>query len=55
MLLEPQCGGDCEIELVYDGGAEMMLAKMVSGGAMLVLAGWFVVARRARRPTAGTP
>jgi hypothetical protein len=53
MLIEPQCRGECEIELIYDGGTEMSLAKAASAGAVLLLAGWFVVERRARRATAG--
>jgi hypothetical protein len=53
LLLEPGCDGDCEIELVYDGGTEMSLAKMASAGAFLLVAGWFVVQRRGRKAGVG--
>jgi hypothetical protein len=42
MLIEPLCEGDCRIELRYDGGWEMRLARLVcllAAGACLAAAG----------------
>jgi hypothetical protein len=30
MLIHPSCEGDCEVRLLYDGGTEMKLAKLIS-------------------------
>ncbi len=46
MVVEPRCSGDCQIELTYDGGLEMKLARLAPAGALLFLAGWFWIERR---------
>jgi hypothetical protein len=38
MLLEPRCAGACEVELAYDGGREMRLARGAQGLALAALA-----------------
>lgn len=40
MILEPHCNGPCEIELTYDGGAEMRLARATSLLSVLVAMIW---------------
>ena len=42
MVVEPRCSGPCTVDLSYDGGSEMMLARIVSwlalaGGAIWIL------------------
>ena len=41
MLMEPKCDGPCVIELTYDGGREMALAKFASGAALVFGVLWF--------------
>jgi hypothetical protein len=50
MVIEPACSGDCRVELVYDGGLEMKLARLASIGTFLCVAGWCWTEKRARRP-----
>ena len=47
-VLEARCEDECEIELIYDGGAPALFARLASGGAFLFGIGWFVVDRRRR-------
>jgi len=37
MVIDPNCTGDCEIRLNYDGGWESRLCRAASGGVMLLL------------------
>jgi hypothetical protein len=30
MVVEPRCTGACQVELTYDGGWEMLLARIIS-------------------------
>lgn len=49
MVVEPRCAGPCRVELVYDGGLEMKLAR---GARALALGGflaWFAAALLRRR------
>jgi hypothetical protein len=48
MLLEPECNGPCRVDLVYDGGREMLAARLLC--AMGFLAGAMLL-RRANPPT----
>jgi len=43
MVVDPNCTGDCEITLEYDGGWELRLCRAASGGVLLVLlaVAWF--------------
>jgi len=52
MLIEPQCEGRCTVELVYDGGAEMQIAKAVSLTGLLGCLVWAMINRARRRGTA---
>ena len=36
MVVDPNCTGDCEITLEYDGGWELRLCRAASGGVLLV-------------------
>ncbi len=46
MVLTPNCQGPCEIELTYDGGFEMRVAKTLSLLCLMGLAGWTIYDRR---------
>lgn len=47
MVLEPNCRGRCEIELIYDGGTEMLVARAAS--ALGFLAGLAAILRHRMR------
>ena len=49
MLIEPRCTGPCTVELQYDGGIEMALARATRGVALLGVFVWFVLDLRKRR------
>jgi hypothetical protein len=54
MVVEPHCRGACIVELTYDGGAEMRLARVLSP---LALAGgilWILIWRRRRSDSTKT-
>jgi hypothetical protein len=53
MVVEPGCDGPCAIELQYDGGAEMRLARMVCWMALAGSALW-IMAGNYRRRSAST-
>jgi hypothetical protein len=42
MVVEPRCSGPCEIRLAYDGGAEMLLAKLAQAASVLIMLAWAV-------------
>jgi hypothetical protein len=46
LVVEPACDGPCTVELSYDGGAEMWVARILSWGALL--AGLLWIYRSAR-------
>jgi hypothetical protein len=48
MVAEPNCNGSCQLKLIYDGGLEMRIAKMVSGASWLGCIGW-ILFRRGKR------
>jgi hypothetical protein len=48
MAIEPQCLGDCRIELSYDGGVEMMIATWTSRLALVGGLVWIWISRRRR-------
>ncbi len=37
MVVDPQCNGKCDLQMVYDGGLEMKIANYVRGAAILVI------------------
>jgi hypothetical protein len=49
MAIEPDCAGDCEITLEYDGGWEAKLCRAGSGAALLLLLGCAVWRRAGNR------
>ena len=49
MIIEPECEGSCKIDLVYDGGIEMTLAKLASVSTLLGIFLWWVISRRRRK------
>jgi hypothetical protein len=49
LVVEPQCEGACHLELAYDGGLEMRVAKVVSGTSWLGCVGWIILSRRKRK------
>ena len=51
MAIDPQCTGDCEIDLEFDGGVESKMCLAASAAVLLaVLAGFFWRARRDSNP-----
>ena len=50
MVIEPECGGHCVVDLTYDGGLEMNVARIVSYSTILLGIGWVL---RARQRTSG--
>jgi hypothetical protein len=42
MVVEPRCGGPCTVDLVWDGGAEMRVARLVSPAALLAGLCWIL-------------
>lgn len=57
MVVEPGGAGPCRVELVYDGGLEMKLARLARALALVVILAWFAAAllprRMARRSSFG--
>ncbi|MDP8981400.1 MAG: hypothetical protein M3O35_12515 [Acidobacteriota bacterium] len=51
IFVEPSCDGPCRVELVWDGGTERRVTKMVSLGTMTGIGLWLVW-RLGRRPGA---
>jgi hypothetical protein len=55
IVVEPGCGGPCRVELVWDGGLEMKIARGARALALGALLAWFAAAwlrrRMARRPS----
>lgn len=57
IAIEPRCAGPCLVELHYDGGLEMKLARFASWMALLAMLLWMVLcgvdqARQRNRATA---
>jgi hypothetical protein len=50
MVIEPECGGHCVVDLTYDGGLEMTVARIVSYLTILLGIGWVL---RAQARTSG--
>jgi hypothetical protein len=49
MVIDPQCEGQCIVDLIYDGGLEMQLARAACLAALLGCLGWTAMfLRRAR-------
>jgi len=46
IVVEPKCEGVCKIEIIYDGGPEMRISKIVSGASWLGCIGWIALYRR---------
>ena len=42
MVVEPECSGPCTVRIHYDGGLEMLLARIASWGALAGSALWIV-------------
>ena len=49
MVVDPQCDGQCVIDLTYDGGFEMQFARAASLAALLGCLGWAALRRRRAR------
>jgi hypothetical protein len=48
LVIEPQCEGQCGVQLVYDGGVEMLTARIVSWSALAACLVWIAVTWRRR-------
>jgi hypothetical protein len=54
IVLDPACHGPCTVEMFYDGGTELTVARMASLTVMLGVLAWYI-GLFARRPApAGT-
>ena len=49
MVVEPRCSGPCTVDLVWDGGAEMRIARLISPAALLAGLCWIVWGRPWRK------
>lgn len=49
IVIEPHCDGACQLELTYDGGLEMRVAKIMSGASCLGCLGWILLGMRGRK------
>ena len=46
MAIDPRCSGPCAVHLLYDGGTEMLLAKLARGIALIAGLLWFLRRRK---------
>ncbi|MFB3778943.1 MAG: hypothetical protein ACE141_15095 [Bryobacteraceae bacterium] len=49
LVIEPGCQGPCTVEINWDGGLEMLLARIASGGCLVGGIGWTLVQCLRRR------
>jgi hypothetical protein len=49
MVIEPECEGKCVVDLTYDGGLEMAVARIVSYSTILLGLAWVLRARSRTR------
>ena len=49
IVIEPRCEGACNVQLIYDGGWEMRVARMVSWSSCASCLVWIALYRRRRR------
>jgi hypothetical protein len=49
MVIDPQCEGQCIVDLNYDGGIEMQFARAACLATLLGCLGWALVRRRRTR------
>jgi hypothetical protein len=49
MVIEPRCSGPCAVDLVWDGGTEMLVARILSPTALLGGLLWMVWGRLWRK------
>jgi hypothetical protein len=45
MVVDPECAGRCVVDLTYDGGMEMFVAKLISYSTILLAIAWILVSR----------
>ena len=55
LVLEPQCSGDCDVELNFTGGLPAALARIASLGSLAGCLAWVYVDRRRRTTRTSTP
>jgi hypothetical protein len=48
MVIEPHCEGACKLEIIYDGGLEMHVARIVSGASWSGCMVWILLYARKR-------
>ena len=49
MIIEPHCNGPCVVDLVYDGGSELRIARILQALALAGAALWLIVVHFRRR------
>lgn len=52
MVIDPKCSGQCTIDLVYDGGLEMLLARLASAVSLFACLVWIGLDWRKRSQAA---
>jgi hypothetical protein len=52
LVIEPDCAGPCTVDISYDGGIEMRIARIVSWSALAAGIAWILFDWRRRRITA---
>ena len=49
LVIEPKCDGPCGVQLIYDGGFEMLTARLLSWSALAGCLIWIAVSLRRRK------
>jgi hypothetical protein len=49
LVIAPECNGHCRVDLTYDGGTEMRVAKTLSWSSAIGCMLWIILARRKAR------
>jgi hypothetical protein len=52
LVIEPECAGRCVVDLTYDGGTEMAVARFVSYSTILLAIAWILLSRLRSSPAA---
>jgi hypothetical protein len=51
LIVEPDCVGPCDVQLIYDGGVEMLTARILSWSALAGSLMWIAATWRKRAAT----
>ena len=46
LVVRPQCNGECDVDLVFDGGTEAMMTRALSAAVTLAVLAWLIATLR---------